>query len=59
MAKTYSVSLGEYWSNFIEDQLEKGRYSSSSEVIRDALRLLEEKELEIRLEKSKIRKNNS
>lgn len=43
-AKTQTLSLGEYWNNFIERQLAEKRYASTSELVREALRLLEEKE---------------
>ena len=42
MAST-SFSLGEYWTNFIAEQVESGRYESASAVVRDALRLAEER----------------
>ena len=40
----YSYALGPHFESFIKQQIEKGRYCSASEVIRDALRLLEERE---------------
>lgn len=42
MANT-SLTLGEHWENFIKEEVSSGRYSSASEVIRDALRELEER----------------
>ncbi|HEX3989573.1 MAG TPA: type II toxin-antitoxin system ParD family antitoxin [Acetobacteraceae bacterium] len=36
-----NVSLMEQLSGFIEDQVMSGRYRTSSEVVREALRLLE------------------
>lgn len=49
-AKTQTLSLGEHWNGFIASQIERGRYASASEVVRDALRLLEEKHAQSRLE---------
>ncbi|ADE13815.1 addiction module antidote protein, CC2985 family [Nitrosococcus halophilus Nc 4] len=42
MANT-SLSLGEHWETFIKNEMASGRYGSASEVVRDALRLLEER----------------
>jgi len=39
---TTSLSLGQHWEGFIRKQVESGRYASASEVIRDALRGMEE-----------------
>ena len=38
---TLNVSLTEHLSSFVEAQLASGRYSTASEVVRAALRLLE------------------
>jgi len=44
MAKNTSITLGEHFDGFITSQIRSGRYSSASEVIRSALRLLETQE---------------
>lgn len=40
---TTSLSLGEHWEVFIKNQISSGRYGSASEVVRDALRAMEER----------------
>ena len=44
MGKNTSISLGDYFEEFIKEEVQSGRYSSVSEVIRSALRLLESEE---------------
>jgi antitoxin ParD1/3/4 len=39
-----SYTLGRHFEGFIQAQLASGRYNNASEVVRDALRLLEERE---------------
>ncbi|PWR18612.1 type II toxin-antitoxin system ParD family antitoxin [Zavarzinia aquatilis] len=39
-----SYTIGKHFEDFIREQVATGRYASASEVIRDALRLLEERE---------------
>ncbi len=47
MSKNTSITLGPHFESFIGKQLETGRFSSVSEVIRAALRLLEEEETKL------------
>ncbi len=44
MGKNTSISIGNHFEEFINDEVKSGRYSSVSEVIRSALRLLEREE---------------
>lgn len=44
MARNTSVSLGDHFGSFIEQQISHGRYGSASEVVRAGLRQLEEHE---------------
>lgn len=44
---TTSLSLGEHWEGFIKQAIATGRYGSASEVVRDALRHLEERQSRI------------
>ena len=39
-----NVSLGMQWEQFVNEKVESGRYQTASEVIRDGLRLLEQRE---------------
>ncbi len=45
MAKNTSILLGDYFDNFINQQVKTGRFSSASEVIRAALRMFEQEEM--------------
>ncbi|WP_445735996.1 type II toxin-antitoxin system ParD family antitoxin [Mariniflexile sp.] len=44
MGKNTSISLGSHFEEFINGEVKSGRYSSVSEVIRSALRILESEE---------------
>ncbi len=43
MSKTTSFVLGDHFDQFVSGQVQSGRYASSSEVIREGLRLVEER----------------
>ncbi len=47
MAKNTSITLGDHFDGFIASQIESGRFGSASEVIRAALRLLENTETKL------------
>ena len=40
---TTRLSLGEHWEVFIKNKISSGRYGSASEVVRNALRTMEER----------------
>ena len=46
MNKNTSISLGNYFDQFIQSSISDGRFKNVSEVIRAGLRLLEEEEEE-------------
>lgn len=41
MQKNTSITLGQHFDEFITEQIKNGRYSSTSEIVRAGLRLLE------------------
>ena len=43
-----NVSLGSRWEGFVDEIVKKGRYGSASEVVREGLRLVEEREAKLR-----------
>ncbi len=44
MARNTSILIGDYFENFINEQIASGKYSSVSEVVRTALRFFEQEE---------------
>ncbi len=45
--KNTSISLGNYFDNFVRSQVSVGRYKNVSEVVRAGLRLLENEEAKV------------
>lgn len=42
-----NVSIGERWESFVDEIVRRGRYGSASEVVREGLRLVEEREVKL------------
>jgi antitoxin ParD1/3/4 len=42
-----NVSIGDRWKGFVESIVKAGRYGSASEVVREGLRLVEEREAKL------------
>jgi antitoxin ParD1/3/4 len=47
MNKNTSISLGNYFDQFVQSRIKEGRFKNVSEVIRAGLRLLEEEETKV------------
>jgi antitoxin ParD1/3/4 len=45
---TMNVSIGDRWEAFVEHIVRSGRYGSASEVVREGLRLVEEREAKLK-----------
>jgi len=45
--KNTSITLGEHFDQYIAEQLASGRYRTASELIRESLRLHEERDVKI------------
>lgn len=54
MRQNTSVSLGNYFEDFVDNKISEGRYKNASEVIRAGLMLLEEDENKIKALKNAI-----
>lgn len=54
MGRNTSVSLGNYFEDFVENRITAGRFKNASEVIRAGLRLLEEEENKLQILKNAI-----
>lgn len=54
MGRNTSVSLGDYFEDFVENRISEGRFKNVSEVIRAGLRLLEEEENKVKALKNAI-----
>lgn len=54
MSKNTSILLGDHFNNFINNEVASGRYSSASDVVRSALRLLEIEENKIKWLKNEL-----
>lgn len=52
-----SYAVGEHFEQFIRQQVETGRYASASELLREALRLLETRERLREIEIEEFREN--
>lgn len=44
MSKNTSIALGDHFQNFVQQLVSRGRFGTTSEVIRAGLRLLEEQD---------------
>ena len=49
-----NVSVGERWEDFVETVVKSGRYGSASEVVREGLRLVEEREEKLKALRERV-----
>jgi antitoxin ParD1/3/4 len=49
-----NVSIGDRWERFVEAVVKGGRYGSASEVVREGLRLVEERETRLQALKDRL-----
>ena len=60
MARNTSLSRGDHFAEYVDTQVQSGRFSSASEVVRAGLRLLESQESRVRaLQEALIAGENS
>ena len=57
--KNTSISLGNYFDQFVQTQVSAGRYKNVSEVIRAGLRMLENEESKIIALRNPIKEENT
>jgi antitoxin ParD1/3/4 len=43
-----NVSIGKRWEDFVNEMVKEGRYGSQSEIVREGLRLVEERETKLK-----------
>ena len=55
MGRNTSISLGDHFENFVDNNVSTGRFKNASEVIRAGLRLLEEEETKVAALKKAIK----
>lgn len=54
MSKNTSITLGNYFEEFVQGSINEGRFKNVSEVIRAGLRLLEQEENKVKVLKTAI-----
>ena len=59
MARNTSISLGEHFVEFIDRQVQGGRFGSASDVVRAGLRLLEEQEARLQSLRAELAKGEA
>ena len=52
-----NVSIGPRWEKFIEEVVQDGRYGSASDVVREGLRLVKEREAETAALREKLQRS--
>ena len=54
MSRNTSITLGDHFSIFVQDKIESGRFESTSQAVREGLKLLEQQEAQIDLLRQKL-----